>query len=278
MGHASDKTERTIVIDKTKIISAIIILVMSVLVIIGSVKLIRSFMTVSEFDVTGDSPYEVEDIVNASGIRPGDKLYGIDRKEAEKRIMTLCPYISEVSVRSRFPDRVEIRVESLTASWYVELAGDYYALDTDLRVLEETTDNEKFINGGIPRLTLPHIKSAVVGSPLVFGDSETEIKYANEFMDMVKKTSFKSRLTLVDIDQRFDIYIQVDGVYNVYMGDSKDTGAKLEAVEKALASEKLKNSISAEIYVADLSAVFIDAEYDYTEESEGAETEAQPLG
>lgn len=278
MGRASDKTERTIEIDKTKIISAIIILVMCVLVIIGIVRIVRSFMTVSAFDVTGDSPYETEDIVNASGIRPGDKLYGIDRKEAERRIMALCPYVSEVEIKSRFPNVVEIRVASLTASWYVDFAGDYYALDSELRVLEETTDNQKFINGGIPRLTLPNIKSAVVGSTLIFGDSETEIKYANEFMNMVKQTSFKSRLTLVDIDQRFEIYIQVDGVFNVYMGDSTDTKGKLEAVEKALASDKLENCISAEIYVADLSAVFIDAEYDYGEVSQGEQTEAEPLG
>lgn len=286
MRGVSDKSERVIVIDKMKIISAIIILVMCALMLIGVVKLIRGFMRVSAFDVTGDSPYESEDIVNASGIRPGDKLYSIDAEEAERRIMASCPYVTEVEIRCRFPNTVRIRVASLTASWYVAIAGDYYALDSELRVLEETSDNQKFINGGIPRITLPHIKSAVVGEPLVFGDSESEIKYAHDFMDMVKQTSFKSRLTLVDIERRFDIYIQVDGSFNVYMGSATDIASKLDAIEKALSDPLLDNCVSAEINIVDESNGTGVSKYrydirpvrDYGDPSEGGTSEPKPLG
>ncbi len=283
MGRVSDKTERTIEIDKMKIISAVIILIMCVLVLIGVIRLVRSFMKVSDFYVTGDSPYEIEDIVNASGIRPGDKLYKIDVDAAKRRIMASCPYISEIEIKSRFPNTVEIRVESLTASWYVAIAGDYYALDSNLRVLEETSNNQKFINGGIPQITLPNIKTAVVGEELVFGDSESEVKYADEFMNMVKQTSFKSRLTLVDIERRFEIYIQVDGVFNVYMGSATDIKSKLDAIEKALSDPMLENCVSAEINIVDESngagvskyRYDIRPVYDYTDPSE---EETEPLG
>ena len=269
MKRTSDKTEKVIEIDKMKIVSAAVILIMCVLALIGVIRFVRSLMRVSEFDVTGDSPYEVEDIVNASGIRPGDKLYEIDEDEAKRRIMAYCPYITEIEIKSRFPKTVEINVSSLTASWYIEFAGDYYALDAELRVLEETSGNQRFISGGIPKLTLPNIKEAIVGSTLLFGENESEIKYANEFMDMVKQTSFKSRLTLVDIDQRFEIYIQVDGVFDVYMGDISNTSKKLEAVEKALRSPQLENCVSAEINVVSPSEYSIKPVYDYGVDEDG---------
>ena len=269
MGRRKKRVERVIEIDVMKLITALTVLVMSLLLIISLVVFVRGMLKVSRFDVTGDSPYEREEIVNASGIKPGDRLYGIDVDTVEKNIRARCPYVQSVTVKSKFPNRVKIDVTSQTASWYIEIEGDYYALDSDLKVLEETRDNKKFIDGGIARLTLPHIKSAVVGSVLVFGNNDSEVRFANEFMRMAKLTTFKSRLTLVDIENRFDIYIQVDGKVNVYMGSTENASVKMKAVETALKDPRLENCISAEIDASDPSAISVRPVIDYREDIEG---------
>ena len=263
MKRRADKAEKIIELDLMKLITAIIVLIMCALTILAAVRFVRGLMRVSAFEVTGDSPYEREEIINASGIKSGDKLYGIDAETVEKNIKARCPYVQSVTVKSRFPNKVKIDVTSQTASWYIEIAGDYYALDAELKVLEETSDNKKFISGGIPNLTLPNVKSAVVGTELVFGDDETEVRFADEFMSMVKLTTFKSRLTLVDIDNRFEIYIQVDGNVNVYMGNTENSAAKLKSVETALNDPRLENCISAEIDASDPSAISVRPVFNY---------------
>lgn len=262
MMRRSKKAEKTIEIDVMTLIYAAIVIVMAVLAIIGLIRLTKSFMRVSAVEVRGDSPYEVEEIITASGIRIKDKLYEVDADEVERKIKAYCPYIIKAEIEQKFPNKIKITVESMQPSWYVERAGDYYALDADLRVLEETYDNRKFITAGVPKLTLPNIKRSVVGETLIYGDNEGEIKYAEEFMNAVLGTTFKSRLTLVDIDEQFDIYIEVDGTIKVYMGSIRDADVKLDAVEKALSDPRLGDCTGAEIDVSNPQMLSVRPKYD----------------
>ena len=264
MRRGEDRAERVLKLNINKLIAIAIVMLAAVLTVVCIFKVVSGFMRVSEFEITGASSYEREEIITASGIKMRDKLYSIDKKEVEKRIMRECPYISSVKVKRSFPNKVKIEVESFAAAWYIEIEGDFYALDSELRVLEETSNGQKFIDGKITELTLPNIKSAVVGSELTFGNDDAEREFAYEFMTMVNRMSFKSRLSLVDIDNRFDINIGIDGVIDVYMGNSVGAEEKLKAIETALASPLLENCIAAEIYAADPSAVSIRPTYDYS--------------
>ena len=255
--------ERSISLDINKITAYAIVIIAIAFALISVILVVRSFMRVSEIEVTGYSSYSSEDIISASGIKMGDKLYSVDKAEVVKNIMRECSYVSSVNVKFRFPNTVSIDLECYTAVWYVEIEGDFYSLDADLRVLEETVNEKKYINGKITKLTLPNISSAVVGSELTFGLNDKEREFSYDFMEKLKRMSFKSRLSLVDIDNRFDINIGVDGTIDVYLGDGAEMEDKLKAVEKALASEKLVGCISAEIYAADPKAIYIKPVYDY---------------
>ena len=246
---------------------------MLIFTLTGIIIFVRSLMKVSVFEIFGDSPYDERDIISASRIKYGDKLYDIDVDTAGENIKTYCPYIENAEIESKFPNKVKIVVSQYTPSWYVEIFGDYYALDSDLRVLEETANNEKFINGGIAKLALPNVKSAVVGEKLVYGDNDTEVRFAEEFMDMLKQTTFKSKLTLVDIESRFDIYIQVGGEINVYMGNTSNAKEKLDAVETALKDPKLEGCISAEIDASNPATVYVRPVYQYPNSTTSGEGE-----
>ena len=255
--------ERSISLDINKITAYAIVIIAIIFALISVILVVRSFMRVSKIDVTGYSSYSSEDIITATGIKMGDKLYSIDKSEIERNIMRDCPYVSSVNVKLRFPNTVKIDLECYTAVWYVEIEGDFYSLDADLRVLEETFNEQKYINGRITKLTLPNISSAVVGSELTFGLNDTEREFSYDFMEKLKRMSFKSRLSYVDIDDRFDINIGVDGIIDVYLGGGAKMEDKLKAVEKALGNEKLVGCISAEIYAADPEAIYIKPVYDY---------------
>ena len=141
--------ERSISLDINKITAYAIVIIAIVFALISVILVVRSFMRVSEIDVTGYSSYSSEDIITATGIKMGDKLYSIDKSEIARNIMRDCPYVSSVNVKFRFPNTVKIDLECYTAVWYVEIEGDFYSLDAELRVLEETFNEQKYKNGKI---------------------------------------------------------------------------------------------------------------------------------
>ena len=94
---------------------------------------------------------------------------------------------------------------------------------------------------------LPNLKSLISGELPEFGADETEIRKALELIAAIQSSTLKSRLTLVDMESRFDVNIIVDGKYNVYMGDISNVEEKLTAIEKILKSDKLKNYVGADI-------------------------------
>ncbi len=251
--RTSARKEITIEIDPVKIISAAATVLMCVLFIFCAALYIRQFMKISKFEVSGDCPYEKEVLVNASGLKYGEKLYSVNSSEVEKKMLAECPYLESVKIESKFPNKIKFTVECVRACWYVEISGDYYALDEKMRVLEETYSNSKFISGGVTKLTLPDIKSAMVGSTLVYGDESVAYKAYDDLMTVLRTSVLKSRITLADIDNRLEIYLEVDGKYKVYMGNNSNTEAKLSVLMSVLESDTLNNCVSAEIDVSDPS-------------------------
>ena len=139
--------EKVISLEPGKIIALAIVIVAVIFALTSVILVVRSFMRVSKIEVTGYSSYDREDVITASGIKLKDKLYSIDKDEVAKNIMRDCSYVSDVKVKRKFPNTVKLDLECYTTVWYVEIEGDFYSLDADLRVLEETVNEQKYING-----------------------------------------------------------------------------------------------------------------------------------
>lgn len=261
-------------VDVNKLIAFSAIAVMSILLFLSVFFYLRQFMRVSRFEVSGDSPYEKSELIVASGINVGDKLYGADYKDIEKKMMSECPYLEKINVTGCFPNKVKFSVESVIPAWYIEISGDYYALDSSLKVLEETKNGDKFVNGGICRLTLPNVKSAMLGQTLVYGSSEEEIAATKDIMYTLKSTGLRSRITYADIDNRFDIHLEIDGAYSVSIGTYSSLEVKLKSLENVLASDRMKDAVGGEIDISD-SASMISVRPVYSYGGDGEETEAQ---
>ncbi len=244
--RASEKT-RGIMADKKKILLISVTVMMCAVCLFTLFMYVRSFLPVTRFELSGVTRYDRAEIIGHSGIKMGDKLYDIDLDKAEEALLENCPYLEEVSVEREFPNRIVFRVIEKIPQWYIEVSGDYYSLDTNFLVIEETTSKEAFVNGGVPQLVLPNLKSLICGELPEFGADDTEIKKALELVAAVQSSTLKSRLTLVDMESRFDVNIVVDGKYNVYMGDISNIEEKLTAIEKILKSDRLKDYAGADI-------------------------------
>ena len=233
--------------DKKRILRIVITACMCVLLLISLFIFIRSFLPVTRFELSGVTNYDKSEIIGYSGIERGDKLYSIDLGDVEKRIKEQCAYIEDVTVEREFPNKIVFKVIEKIPHWYIEISGDYYSLDTNFYVIEESVTKERFVGLNIPELILPNLRELKCGELPDFGQDETEIRKVLELVYAVQSTNFKYRITLVDIESRFDVNIVVDGKYKVYMGDISNISEKINAVEKILKSGDLEKFAGAEI-------------------------------
>lgn len=232
---------------RKRIFLVVLTVIMCLLCLITLFLYVRSFLPVTRFELSGVTQYDKADIIGRSGIKEGDKLYSIDLGDVEKRLLEECPYLEDATVEREFPNKIVFKVIEKIPTWYVEVSGDYYSLDENLLVIEETKNEQKFLNLGVPRLVLPNLRSLICGELPDFGADETEIRKAIELMTSIQKTNLKSRMSLVDMESRFDVNVIIDGKYNVYLGDVSDIEEKIAAIEKILKSGELEAYAGADI-------------------------------
>ena len=248
-------------VDVRALLLLIVTILMCVVFVFTSFLFIRGLLGIRNFEVVGVTTYEYTDIVNASGIKKGDKLYSVDLDEAAANVMEACPYLESVKVIRRFPNTLRFSLEEKSPSWYIDIAGDYYVLDSDLRVMTETASKQRLLAFGATELVLPNLKSALRGSVPEFSENEQEMRKTLEIINLVRTNTFKARITKLDLTSRFEIYMTVDGVYDVYMGDMTDFEAKLETVKKIVSSEEIKGYAGGEINASDPAAVSFKPKY-----------------
>jgi len=68
------------------------------------------FFRVEVVEVTGNSRYTREEVVEASGIEMGDNLYGVNKNQMYRQILQALPYVEGVSMWRELPNAIVIRV------------------------------------------------------------------------------------------------------------------------------------------------------------------------
>lgn len=212
-----------------------VLVVMSLLAFICLFKVILGFMPVENFELQGDTHYELTEIRNAAGIRRGEKLYKIDERKAEEKIIKRCPYVKSVEIKQKFPNTVCFVVEERESGWYMQVGSNFYGLDYDMRVLNETYLEDEFIERGLTKLTLPELESVIVGElPRFANDDEQLMKETLEIIEKFRSHDIKSRLTGLDLSNRFEIKLEIDNSYDVYFGDMKSFDIKVKELVEVL--------------------------------------------
>lgn len=214
---------------------------MSLLALICLALVFSRFIGVGEFEIKGETDYRLSELISKSGIRAGDMMSSVNERKAEKILLEKCPYLKSVEVKKKFPGKICFVVEERVLGWYLEVSEDYYALDYDLLVLLETYDEESLKERGLTKLVLPEIESVICDRLPEFGHGDEQlIRETLKIIDSFRTSGIKERLTYLDLSNRFEIKLTIDGEFDVKLGDMKDIETKLatvtETIEKALAS------------------------------------------
>ena len=106
-GRAAGKKQRAgwvVEVDVKAVTALVVTVVMCVLCALCLFLFVRSFLKIRNFELVGVSRYDERDIVNASLLKRGDRLYDLDLDEVEAQIGHgvggVCPFALKEGVRT----------------------------------------------------------------------------------------------------------------------------------------------------------------------------------
>ena len=254
-------------------------MMLCVLAFLVVLRLFLLVFPIRSFEIEGDTYYSINEIIDASKLRSGSPLYGINESKAKKNILKGCPYITDVKIKQKFPGKVCFVVEEGEPGWYIQVGTNFYALDYDLKVLLESYSEEDMILRGLTKLELPELESVIVGEYPSFGKGdELLMSETLKVIDTVRNHRIKEKMTYLDLSNRFEIKFTVNETFDVNFGDIKDADEKFALIEKIVSESELEGYAGGEINVIIPSAhsfrgYFADVEDETEDETEAEEYE-----
>lgn len=183
------------------------------------------FLNVETVTVIGTEKYTQEQILEFVPINIGDNIYSFDSDEIADSLKAQLPYIGTVEFERDLPTSVNINIVEEKPFYAADLAGNTYLLSSDLKVLEKV-DNSSAEQLGLTKLSLNNVRRCIVGSDLEFVDERTEAAL-DELYDSFVNHYIEDKIKSVDVRSRFDIYINYDGRFEVYLGNTENIEIKI---------------------------------------------------
>jgi hypothetical protein len=198
--------------------AAVIYCAISVLLIIAfSVLGVSAFTQASVIEVEGAIHYTSMEIIDASGFSFGDNLMFLDVETAEVRIQTLLPHISYVSIRTVFPDTINISVVESSPIATVRYRNGILVIDSGARVVE-ILSHENQVSEGLIEIRGFTPLGADLGSILrVEAIAESQLQFLVDMLQSIEEEGFRGYVTFIDISNIANITFDYTDRYRVIL-------------------------------------------------------------
>ncbi len=183
------------------------------------------FLNVKTITINGIEKYEYDKIMEYVPIVEGDNIFSFEADVIEQNIKQSLPYIGEVDIKRDLPTTVEINIIEEKPYFAAELAGDTYLISSNLKVLEKVKD-QKVESLELTELSLNSVRRCIVGSEIEFVDERT-LDALQMLYQSFETNYIETKINAVDVRSRFDIYINYDDRFEVYLGDTDNIDIKI---------------------------------------------------
>ena len=183
---------------------------------------------INTIQVTGQSRYTEQEIVQMSGIKVGENLFLADTATAKQQIEEKLPYIGRAKVSRRLPAKILITVEEAEISGAVEYGGGYAIVSPEGKVLEITSA----IPEGYSLIEGLDLKSADLGKKIVYEDPEKQEMFTELAQSLAEHGI--APITRMDLTNLYDIVVEYDGRITMEFGLPSDIDFKVRFAKTIL--------------------------------------------
>ncbi len=231
-------------IKKRKIILKIIRTIILIGILIGTLIyiLLSPLFNIKDVTVTGNNKLSGEEIISLSEIRTEENIFKTSKNDIKNKIKT-NPYVENVKIRRKLPDKVEIIVVERVATYMLPFANSYVYINNQGYMLEITSQkaNLPIITGfSTPEENL-HEGERLLSEDLV------KLGEVLQIIESANANGIQELITKIDISNRQDYTIMLEKEKKlVHMGDVSNLSTKMSYINKIIQDEA---GIEGEIFV-----------------------------
>lgn len=196
------------------------------------------FFKINTIEVEGNVRYSAQEIIDASGIRPGDNLIVLPRSRISAAIRTQLPYVEGVVIQRRPPDKVVLKVTERVAAASVDSAEGRWLITTQGKLLEPDTGGGQLQVTGLTVLA-PYAGGAAQASE----EEESTLRYVLELLQELERQGALAQCSALDCSAAASMTLDY-GVYRLKLPRGGDQSyyvwLALSALEEGLNSGKLQ--------------------------------------
>ena len=214
--------------------------------IVAAIFVMSVFFRVSDIQVKGNVHYTPEEIIRASAIEEGDNLFFFDRIATISRALSKLPYIEDIAVERRLPNKVIITVEESSALAYLELGEEQWTLDHRCKVLGKAAEGE---TGDLIPVVGIRPGTLTIGEQMETEDQSREVvEYLAAVLDQIEARGLTENVAQIDFTDPNSPEFSYQDRYTVVLGPENGLEHKFGMFVTVL--EKLK---AGDVGVIDVS-------------------------
>lgn len=197
----------------------VFVLTIAIIFCIGIV--IKMFFNVEEIIVEGQTRYNTNKIVSMCGINIGENIFFCNSSDGANEIQSVMPYIDNVKIKRKLPNKIVIDVSETTAQYAVEYESDYLLISPKGKILERTSEKPKnlLILRGLS------IETAELSATLNQVDENAK-NALKTIMDSIDKNNL-NEITMIDLKLLSNIRVYYQNRVAIIIGIPQNVDYKL---------------------------------------------------
>ena len=190
------------------------------------------FFKIDTIEVSGDSRYSSEQIINASGVLIGDNLLVLDSGEISSRVSAVLPYVRRVKLNRAFPSKLVLEVVPAEVERVYLCETAYAWCDSDDKVLELNSRPQE--NATV--IKLEGVTAGAAGEYVTFADPSI-MALINVLYETLDSNGLAGTMTVIDLTDLNNISMIYQNRIMVELGSQSSLAYKMQAAALALLEE-----------------------------------------
>ncbi len=182
------------------------------------------FLAVTAIEVTEDTRYTPEEIIEASGLFVGESLLVVNKVEAHNAILDAFPYLDYVDVSNSSFSTIHITVRETTVLGAVQLTDGWMVLGENNHALESIAEED--LPADLLRVYGADAKGQAVGETLLV---ERDIRMCRTLF-AAAQTYKLTDMSRIDLTEKTNVRIRWKEQIDVVLGNESNFAAQIKAL------------------------------------------------
>ena len=212
--------------------AAVYVLAGVLIIVLLTLYGVSVFLRIVEIEVTGETMYTRDEVVDASGIKPGDNMLFFDADSASRNIRSELPYISEVNITRIPPTMIHIEIAESKALAVIRVQDENLMIDSNGRVLQLTSD----MPGGLIDIRGFTPSEVILGLQLRASQGDDfRLQCLIDALTAIEREGIQKDVSYLEVTNLSNITIGYSGRFRVILGDPYNLRQKLTSLPVAIA-------------------------------------------